>query len=131
MYADYEAYAASGGTASEEEIAPRLAQAGRDVDAVTFSRIVAIGWDRLTEFQRGLVVEACCIQADFLLENADAVESALERYAINGVSMEFGNAALYQVVGGVPMCNAAMALLRRTGLTSLMARRAEVDDALA
>lgn len=131
MYADYAAYVDNGGTAPEAEISPRLDQASRDVDAVTFSRIPAIGFGRLTEFQRGLVVEACCIQADFLLENADAVDSSLSRYSINGVSMEFGNDALYQVVGGTPMSNAAMALLRRTGLTALMAYRAEVDDALA
>ena len=108
------------------EVAPLLEEASAAIDAVTFCRIVAVGWDRLTEFQQDRVRRACCVQADFLHENADAVRSALTSYSINGVSMEFGNAALYEVVGGTPVANAAMALLRQTGLASLMAYPQEV-----
>ena len=131
-YADYTFYAETyGGTAPEVEVAPLLERASEDIDVVTFCRINAVGWDRLTTFQRNKVQLACCQQADFLLDNADAVGTALSSYAINGVSMSWGNSALYQVVQGVPMANAAMGLLRQTGLTALMAYPPEVDRALA
>lgn len=133
MYADWAYYSGEyGGTASEQDIMPMLRAANDACDALTFSRINAIGWDGLTEFQRDLVRRACCVQADFLLENGDAVWSAMSSYSINGVSMAFGNAASYTVQGGVAVSNDALSLLRRTGLTALMFFPEEVDgDALA
>ena len=125
-YADYTWYRDVFGGKAGEGIAIYLDRASDAVDALTFNRIRAIGWDSLTEFQQGNVRRACCIQADFLAENADALDTALSAYAINGVSMEFGNGALYRVVGGVPVSNAALALIRATGLASLMARPQEV-----
>lgn len=126
-YADYATYKANGGTAPERDILPMLDAASDAIDALTFDRINAIGWDRLTERQRDLVERACCLQADFLLDNGDAVYSAMTRYSINGVTMEFGNAALYRVVGGVAVSNQAWRLLMRTGLACLMARGREVE----
>ena len=41
--------------------------------------------------------------------------------------MEFGNAALYRVVGGVAVSNEAYRLLARSGLTCLLARGREVE----
>lgn len=133
MYADFAYYSGTyGGTATEQEITPLLQAANDACDALTFSRINAIGWDNLTEFQQGLVRRFCCAQADFLLQNGDAVYSAMQSYSINGVSMTFGNAALYTVQGGTAVSNEALALLKRTGLTSLMFAPQEVDrDALA
>lgn len=131
MYADYGDYVDCGGTATVEEITPYLAKAQDDIDALTFSRIVAIGWDNLTGFQQSMVCRAVCAQADFLRENGDAVESAMSSYAINGVSMTFGNAALYTIQDGVAVSNRAMGYLRRTGLPALIAYPREVDHALA
>ena len=126
-YADWTYYSETyGGTASEEEAEPMLERASDAVDSVTFSRINAIGWERLTAFQQDLVRKACCIQADFLMENGDAVETALSAYSINGVSLQFGNDALYKVVGGTAMDNRAYSMLQRTGLAALMAYPREV-----
>lgn len=132
MYADWAYYTGEyGGTAPELEIVPKLRAANDACDALTFSRIRAIGWEKLTEYQQDAVRRACCMQADFLYENADAVESSMSRYSINGVTMEFGNPSLYQMCNGVPVSNAALALLKQTGLTSLMFYPPEVDRALA
>lgn len=125
-YADYDWYAYEYGGGAGEGIALYLDRASDAIDALTFNRIRALGWDSLTEFQRGNIRRACCVQAEFLADNADALDTALSAYAINGVSMQFGNGALYQVVGGVPVANAALALIRATGLASLMAWRREV-----
>lgn len=127
MYADYIYYIEHGGTASEQEIAPKLQTASDNVDALTFYRINGIGWDALTEFQQSQICKACVVQADFLLENADAVQSAIDKYSINGVTVEFGNASLYSVLGGVPFSNAALKLLEATGLTTRMALSREVE----
>ena len=44
MYADYEYYSGTyGGTVPEPDILPRLRQASRDVDTLTFGRIRAVG----------------------------------------------------------------------------------------
>lgn len=127
MYVDFATYQSMGGTLPESEITPRLVEASGMIDALTFNRIVALGWDRLTEFQREKVTAACVRQAEFLVENADAVQSALTEYSINGVTMKFGNAALYELRGGMPVENMAWSLLKQTGLTSHMATYREVE----
>ena len=125
-YADYTWYREEFGGTEGEGICIYLDRASDAIDALTFNRIRAIGWDGLTEFQQGNIRRACCVQAEFLADNADALDTALSSYAINGVSMTFGNDALYRVVGGVAVSNAALALVRATGLACLMARRGEV-----
>ena len=127
MYADYAYYKANGGMVSEREITPKLATASDNIDVLTFYRIHGIGWEKLTKFQQAQIKKACCTQADFLYDNEDAVNSALEHYSINGVTMKFGNAALYEIVQGVPFSNAAMGLLRSTGLATRMALYREVE----
>ena len=127
MYADFAYYKANGGTVSEREITPKLQAASDNVDALTFYRINGIGWDKLTAFQRSQIQRACVVQADFLYDNEDAVASAMSEYAINGVRMKFGNAALYSIIEGVPFSNAAMSLLVSTGLTTRMALGREVE----
>lgn len=130
-YADWTYYfEVYGGTAEESVITPKLQLASDAIDAVTFSRINAVTWEKLTEFQQACIQRACCVQADFLNENADAVESAMSHYSINGVTMEFGNAALYTVINGTAMSNAAYSLLKQTGLTSLIAYPPEVYHAI-
>lgn len=127
MYATFTDYQAQGGQASEQDITPKLQAASDAVDALTFNRIVGKGFENLTTFQQEKVKRFCCLQADFLLENADAVESAMTHYSINGVTMEFGNAALYQIVEGLAVSNAAISLLNQTGLTSRLLTPKEVE----
>ena len=131
MYATYADYQARGGVQPQGVIAPLLQRASDDCDALTFGRVAHLGFDNLTEFQQAQIKAFCCEQADFLEANADAVESAMEAYAINGVSMKFGNAALYSVRSGLPVSNRAWALLEATGLTARCAAPWESDRALA
>lgn len=132
LYADWTYYSETyGGEATQDAIAKKLLDASDDIDVLTYSRIVALGWEKLTEFQKACIQKACCVQADFLLENADAIESAMTHYSINGVTMEFGNAALYTVENGTAISNRAYSLLQQTGLTSLIAFHREVDRALS
>ena len=57
QYASSEDYAkyCPGGTVPPEEQDAALDAASRDIDGLTFDRIVAVGFDRLTAFQQELV----------------------------------------------------------------------------
>ncbi len=99
-----------------EKIDEYLLSASRNVDTLTFNRIVAKGFDRLTEFQQEIVKRVVCEQANFLYENADAISSILDSYAINGVSMKFGSGFNVVVEGGLPIQSTVYSLLKQTGL---------------
>lgn len=104
-----------------------LEDASRDVDGMTFNRIpatrngAAVGFDALTPFQRELVTRAVCLHAAFRAEYGEWIDSPLESYGINGVSMGFGSggaggASGVVERGGVKTSPRVLALLRQTGL---------------
>uniref|UniRef100_UPI000AC19440 hypothetical protein n=1 Tax=Clostridium sp. NkU-1 TaxID=1095009 RepID=UPI000AC19440 len=58
---------------SEEELERHLRQASRHIDSLTYNRIVGRGFSNLTEFQKEVIQEVICQQADFEYENADEI----------------------------------------------------------
>lgn len=117
-YAD-EAYYADfyGGTKiPEEERKNALLKASRHTDILTFNRISGRGFANLSEFQKDSIQEFCCRQADFEVENSDFIESVLEEYAINGVSMKFGEKWNMRIINGVAVRPDLYRLLVGTGL---------------
>ena len=70
-----------------------LRQASRHIDALTFNRIVGRGFDNLTEFQKDVIKEVVCRQAEFEYENEDMINTVLSSYSLNGVSMNFGSSS--------------------------------------
>lgn len=118
MYAtpsDYAAYGCDIIPENQREKSLRLAS--RHIDALTFNRILGCGFDSLTAFQRELIVEAVCLQADFEYENADELESVLSAYSINGVSAKFGDSWNVLIQGGIATRRDIYELLKQTGLT--------------
>ena len=105
-----------------EKLEAVLKDASRNIDTLTFNRIVARGFDRLTDFQKETVQEVVCKQADFLYLNADAIESIIDAYSINGVSMKFGSGFNVVMEGGLPVQRSVYALLEQTGLCSRLTR---------
>ena len=93
-----------------------LHEASRNVDTLTFNRIVAIGFDKLTQFQQGIIKEVVCKQAEFLYDNQDAIASILDSYSINSVTMKFGSGFNVDVSEGVPIQNTVYSILKQTGL---------------
>lgn len=93
-----------------------LRDASRQIDTLTFNRIVKKGFDKLTPFQQELIQEVVCKQADFLFNNADAIASILDSYSINGVSMHFGTGFNVEIIEGVPTQRTVYSLLEQTGL---------------
>ena len=106
-----------------EKLEKILHKASRNIDSLTFNRIVGTGFDNLTEFQQKIVKESCCLLADFLHDNADLLDSALNAYTVNGVSMHFGGVSV-AVINGIPIRKDIYSLLSQTGLccTSLIRR---------
>lgn len=68
-------------------------------------------------------MECCCEMAEFEYENQDMIDSVLQSYAINGVSMTFGESWNMKVVNGTAVKRDCYARLESTGLTSRVLRR--------
>ena len=105
-----------------EQLTRFLIDASRNVDTLTFNRIVAIGFDNLTDFQKEIIQEVVCKQADFLYANADAIASVIDAYTINSVSMRFGTGFAVRMEGGIPVMGTVYSLLEQTGLCCRLAR---------
>lgn len=97
------------------EVEARLRSACRDIDSLTFNRIVAAGFASLTVFQQDLIKEAVRLHADFCYDNAELLDSPLSAYSINGVSMSFDKSKIVSV-GGITTSSEAYSLLLQTGL---------------
>ena len=93
-----------------------LLRASRNIDSLTFNRIVHKGFDNLTDFQKDIIQTVVCEQANFLQENEDAISSIFTKYSINGVSMEFGGNVNIIREQGVPIEKETYGLLKQTGL---------------
>lgn len=90
--------------------------ASRHIDSLTYNRIVGRGIVNLTDFQRGIIQEVCCLLAEFEYENADLIESVLKSYTLNGVSMSFGDSWNVVVENGVAIRRDVYNMLCQTGL---------------
>lgn len=105
-----------GSLISEDSLRRFLVQASRHIDTLTYNRIVGQGFDNLTEFQKNVIQEVVCRQAEFEYENADEISSILSSYSINGVSARFGSSWNVFIDRGVAMKRDDYALLCQTGL---------------
>ncbi len=103
------------GSIPADQLESRLRRACRDIDSLTFNRIVGAGFENLTEFQQGLVKEAVQLHADFCYDNAELLDSPLSAYSINGVSMSFDKSKIV-TEGSVTTSNEVYGLLMQTGL---------------
>ena len=99
------------------DVLKSLDRASDEVDALCYGRIRKIGFENLTEFQKEKVKKAVCYHAAFLLSYGDLVDSPLQSYGINGVSMSFATERTV-TQGGVTTTNSVMTQLRQSGLAS-------------
>lgn len=104
------------GEVPDEELASALRIASRHIDSLTYNRINGIGFENLTPFQKDIIREVVCQQADFEHENADEINSILSSYSINGVSAQFGSSWNIFTDKGIAMKRDTYALLCQTGL---------------
>ena len=118
MYAGIEYYKNTyKGDLEDTEIEKALEKASRHIDTLTYNRIVAIGFDNLTEYQQGIIKECECLMADWETENTDYINSMLSSYSLNGASMSFtGQSASATVVSGVAVSREIYSHLQKCGL---------------
>ena len=112
MYLDPSEYT---GSIPADQLESRLKEACRDIDSLTFNRIVKFGFENLTAFQQELIREAVQLHADFCYENGELLDSPLSAYSINGVSMSFDSSKIV-TVGGVTTSSKVYDRLMQTGL---------------
>lgn len=111
---DYARYCPDG-SLTEGMLYAELERASAQVDGLCYGRIRRAGFENLTEFQQECIRQATCLQAEFLASYADALESPLQSYGINGVSMTFDGTKVRQQ-GGVTASSEVYSLLLQTGL---------------
>lgn len=111
-----------GRTVPEEDLRSALHQTSRHIDSLTYNRIAGRGFDNLTDFQKEIIQEVVCLQADFECENADEINTILSSYSINGVSASFGSSWNVFMDKGIAMKRDVYALLCQTGLCCQLAR---------
>ena len=90
------------------ELDKALKQASRHIDSLTYNRIV--------------IQDVVCQQADFEYENVDEINTILQGYSINGVSAQFGSSWNLFTDKGIAMKRDVYALLSQTGLCCRIAR---------
>ena len=106
-----------GGVLLTDENADRyLKQASRQVNTICRGRIEGMGFDSLSPFRKSSIQDVICRQAEFLYQNESMLETYLSSYAINGVSMQFGQAWNLHVEDGIAMPKELYQVLLRTGL---------------
>ena len=111
------------GNLDDKDAEMGLKKASRHIDTLTFNRIVAVGFENLTEYQQGIIKECECMMADWETENADYITSILTSYSLNGASMAFtGSSASSAVVDGVAVSRDIYAHLMKCGLTCRVLR---------
>lgn len=115
-YISVEEYMKGGGLIDNGDIEKYLVQASRHIDTLTYNRIIAKGFENLTEFQKEVIKTVCFDMANFEYENTDLINSVLQSYSINGVSMQFGSSWNLAVIAGVAVRRDTYNLLMQTGL---------------
>ena len=93
-----------------------LKKASRDIDSLTYNRIVKKRFENLSLFQKSVVQEVCCEHAFFLYENESILKTYLTNYSINGVNMSFGKSWNIYISDGVAIDRSLYERLCTSGL---------------
>ena len=108
----YEIY--FGGTLIPKDyIDTKLERASEQIDTLTYNRIIGIGFDNLTEFQKDKIKKAICIHAEFIEQYGSYIDMPLSGFSAGSISVSF-NA---QKVNGITTTQEVLNYLKQTGLT--------------
>lgn len=111
-----------GTTIPADDLEKYLRTASRHIDSLTYNRMIGRGINDLKEFQQDLIREVCCEMAEFEYDNADLIQSVLQNYSINGVSMSFGSSWNVRIMSGVAVRADIYDKLSQTGLCNQVLR---------
>lgn len=114
-YADstyYEIY--FGGTIIQDGfIDIKLERASDQIDTLTYNRIVGIGFNSLTEFQKDKIKKAVCIHAEFIEQYGAYIDTPLSSFSAGSTSVSFNT----NKVNGITTTQEVLNYLKQSGLT--------------
>lgn len=115
-YITYDGYRALGFNILPADSATKyLTRASNSISILTFGRSRA-RYDKLTTFQKDVIEQVTAELADFYYENEDVIDTILQNYSINGVSMSFGASWNVSIINGVAIKKDTYNLLCQSGL---------------
>lgn len=118
---DYELYGK--GLIPSDGLERVLTRASDQINGLTYNRIVARGFDSLTPFQKEQIKKAVCLQADFVHQYGDYLNTPMTGFSAGSISWSFGESGFVQGAGGVMTSQEVMGLLLPTGLANRVIRR--------
>lgn len=74
----------------DDDVKKYLELAQEKIDSITFNRIVKIGFDNLTDFQKEKIQKAICYQAEYIFENGTET-SNIASYSVLDINVSVGN----------------------------------------
>ena len=127
LYVDKEYYSNTfgGKNIPDEEIEKYLELAQEKIDSITYNRIVAIGFDNLTEFQKEKISKAICYQAEYIFQNGynDENNRDVSSYSVLDISVSVDNSSNNKTIAQkVNMSEIAYDLVHKTGLDGKVLR---------
>lgn len=105
----------------ENEVEKYLKLAQEKIDSITFNRIVKIGFDKLTEFQKEKIKESICYQAEYIFENGYNNENNrdIASYSVLDISVRKDNSSSNKTIAEKEnMSEIAYDYVHKTGLDS-------------
>lgn len=117
-YVDIDYYIENDGTITDTSIIDKyLTKAEGIVDNLTFQRINQVGFLNCSVWEQGIIKECVCEIANFQYINKDMLNSIIQSYSINGVSMTFSANDNYKVINGYSIPNSTYNKLSQTRFT--------------
>lgn len=102
-----------GNILAEDSINQKLERSSDQIDTLTYNRIVGIGFNNLTEFQKDKIKKAVCIHSEFIEQYGEYINMPLSGFSAGSTSVSF-NA---KKVNGITTTQEVLNYLKQTGLT--------------
>ena len=127
LYVDKEYYSNTfkGKNIPDEDIGKYLELAQEKIDSITYNRIVAIGFDDLTEFQKEKISKAICYQAEYIFQNGynDENNRDVSSYSVLDISVSVDSSNDNKTIAQkLNMSEIAYDLVHKTGLDGKIIR---------
>lgn len=105
---------------TENDIDKYLQEATEKINSITFNRIVKIGFDNLTPFQKEKIQRAVCYQAEYILENGYNNENKqnIASFSVLDISINVKDSNTKTIAEKECMSEIAYDLIHKTGLDS-------------
>ena len=107
------------GSIPNDKVESMLKEAQEKIDSITYNRIVGIGFDNLTEFQKEKVRDAICTQADYIYEHGynDENDADISSYNVLDISVNVDRNNKETSAKKAHMSERAYDLIKQTGLS--------------